>query len=175
MTFYISLNLSEEFAEYVAEICLKIQKIIKNETGYEFNPMRKTGVHMTICFLGKIKKYGDLNMKFIEEKKEEFSNKFDGITLEFDDYKIFSRGNLIVAAFKCKNISNNKFVNDIIEYKNSFVNNGANEENYFTPHLTLGKIQNVPKKGPNFNFSDLLKSAPVIQQSITIDGCHLCT
>lgn len=51
---------------------------------------------------------------------------------------------------------------------------GAKEENYFTPHITLGKINNfVPSEERTNTINKILSEVVNITKSIVVDKCML--
>lgn len=166
---YLALNLENSFTTELKIICDNIQSIL-NSQGYDFIPMEQDDLHMTLVFLGSVLSQDRNNkMKEIVLNIVKFEEQFKDKTLEFDSFELFpsEKRNLIVAKFKC---SSSTFIKDMILYKKSFTNIGAKEENYFTPHITLGKIQCV--KSDN-NIDTLFSSFPTPSLRITINGCHL--
>lgn len=171
---FIALNLSKDFTEYIAAICEQIKITLLEQTGFEFIPMEATSVHMTICFLGSVLETDRKNKTVIVNNEiENFSEQFAGKVLEFEEFSLFpdTKKNLIVAKFKCVDKKDN-FCQNIIKFKKEFTKIGTNEENYFVPHITLGKIQNMSIKNINI-VEPLLSELPRIEQNIQITGCHL--
>lgn len=180
---YIALNLKNEFIKNLSNI-IDDMKILLNNNGYDFYPMSEDTLHMTLVFLGNIlSKNTKAKMNKVEDKIKLFEQQFNNLVLEFDSFELFptSKRNLIVAKFKLVNTYTNantntninnhqQFITDMISYKKSFVEIGAKEENYFTPHITLGKITNLK---PNNNISSLFPSFDSTISNINIDGCHL--
>lgn len=166
---YLALNLEHDFTKEVKQVCDKIQEVLK-EKGYEFIPMEQENLHMTLVFLGSILNTDRNNkIKEIVPKICKFEGDFNEKILEFDNFELFpnEKRNLVVAKFKC---NDRNFVSDMIKFKKSFCAMGAKEENYFTPHITLGKIQNIK---PDKKVSGLLPFFPKITSNIEINGCHL--
>jgi hypothetical protein len=59
--------------------------------------------------------------------------------MTFSKYELFSqKKNLIVAHFSL----HNNIKKNIIKFKNSFVEYGAPYEDFYEPHITIGKIMN---------------------------------
>lgn len=164
-TNFVALDLTHDFRNEIHQICVQIKEQIKD---YEFIPMDEENLHMTLCFLGSVLMENRKNkMLTIDCNGQIFANEFGGKILEFDQYSLFpdSKKNLIVAKFKC---SDKNFIADMIKFKKMFCKIGAKEENYFTPHVTLGKIQGV-KANANIDLS----SIPRIVSNIEITGCHM--
>lgn len=166
---YIALNLEYEFIEQLKIICDDIKNIL-NVNGYDFIPMDKQNLHMTLVFLGSVLQVNRNNkIKIVENNILNFENQFNDKILEFDRFELFptEKKNLIVAKFKC---SDKKFISNMIFYKKTFTVLDAKEENYFTPHITLGKIPNIK---PNNNIESLFTSFNFNISNININGCHL--
>ena len=161
---YIEFDLPEILIDQIHEKCLLIEKCYSN-INLNFIPMNKKNLHMTVCFLGELSK----NIKNDKKSKiDELSHiiqnypKVNG--LEFVKYSLFSiKNNLIVAEFK---LPQNQTKN-IIRLKSEMEKYGSSHEQYFTPHITLGKIMNC--KG---NFTIDLLLIPRIQYEI-IDNLSL--
>ncbi len=175
---YVALNLDHEYKTHLVSICEQIKNLIQNSTNNDFIPMQINSLHMTICFLGSVlEKDRKTKEIFIDDQINKFSEIFDNTVLEFSGYELFppTKKNLIVATFKCSK-NNVKFVEQIIQFKNEFVKIGANEEKYFTSHITLGKIQNMQIKNA-YIFENMLQTfsndGTKIPGSIKICGCHL--
>lgn len=162
---FIALNIDNELLD---EMYLKIQEL-KQKIG-NFSPYKKSDLHMTLCFLGTILKT-DRNLKMIEITKnmESFSDQHSGKILVFDSFDIFK--NLIVVKFKCEE-NPEKFVGDVIQFKQSFVNIGAKKENYFTPHITLGKIEGLNRTDMKA-YRELINSLSPINTKIMVNKCSL--
>ena len=172
---YIALNLSFEYRSQISQISDQLQTTIKDTVNFDFTPMDTDSVHMTICFLGDIL---ETNRKektnVLNNLIEQFSVQFGSSILQFESFELFppNKKNLVVAVFRCQDKLFNK---NIIEYKKKFIKIGAKEENYFTAHITLGKIQNFNMSDTN-NLSltsNILKSFQNKPNSITVSGCHL--
>ncbi len=126
---------------------------------------------MTLVFFGSILNTNRENkMNFIESHIKLFEKKFSKYILEFDEYSLFpeSKENLIVMKLKC---TNSNFINDIIKYKQLFCSIGAPNENYFTPHITLGKLKKP--KTTSIWFQSFVKQIPIITSNVNITSCHL--
>jgi 2'-5' RNA ligase len=110
-------------------------------------------------------------MVICDNNFEYFKKYFSGNILEFDSFSLFgSHQNLIVAKFKC--VNSNDFINKMITFKRMFCQIGAKEENYFTPHITLGKINNfVPSEERINTINKILSQITNITKSIVVDGC----
>jgi 2'-5' RNA ligase len=136
---YIKLDLSEDTTMSLHDLTLSIKNMF-DSTGNSFEPMDYNGLHMTLVFLGDIlKKRGvmPINMTQFNNVLSDtpFCNK--NLMLTSDKLCLFGRHkNLVVLTFEC----DKEFIKSIINYKSSFVQFGAKEERYFTPHITLGKI-----------------------------------
>ena len=137
---FIAFNLSDEIIDEYYSIAIQIAEQLPN-----FVPMSREDIHMTVVYLGNIynnfaqnkisakEKMNLLNIKLAEETP--ISN------LAFDDICLFTqKQNLIVAKFKF-------FTNTSSEYKQIInlkrfcsENYFAPSEDFFEPHITLGKI-----------------------------------
>ena len=144
---FVALNLSYDFKSELHQICLKINDLIP---GYEFIPMEQENLHMTLAFLGGcLLQDRKRKMGIVNKNMEEFNLTFENKILEFDEFSLFpdTKKNLVVAKFKCRD---KNFIKEMKKFKKLFCEIGAKEENYFTPHITLGKIQGV-KANNNIN------------------------
>lgn len=167
---FVSLILAEDFILSLYKICLEIQSKINEK----FIPMEKEDIHMTLCFLGQVLNKGRKEKMIICDKNfKYFRDNFTGNILEFDSFSLFgTHQNLIVAKFKCKN--NKNFINKMIGFKKMFCEIGAKEEDYFTPHITLGKINNfVPDDKKIDMINKILSEITKVTTTINIDGCEL--
>ncbi len=76
--------------------------------------------------------------------------------------------------FKCDDPN---FIKNMILYKNSFVELGAKKENYFTPHITLGKIKSNQTPVNATHIKNILNESTIKSTNpatkIEINGCHL--
>ena len=173
---FVSLSLKQDFVLDVHAVCLELQDKINECTNNQikFLPMYKNDIHMTLCFLGQVLN-DDRKTKTVicNNNFEHFKKYFGGNILEFDEFSLFgTHQNLIVAKFKCVNDRN--FTNKMIEFKRMFCQIGAKEENYFTPHITLGKINNfVPNQEKINTINKILLEITKIMKSIVIDSCIL--
>jgi 2'-5' RNA ligase len=139
---FIKFDLPENNINEINNIILQINYIYD----FDFAPMEKNDIHMTLCFMGCI--FGN----YFENKKEvinKIQNYIDNFNLndeilEFDSYQLFPKNkqNLIVATFKLSP----KLLKKIMEFKKLFVQFGIKKELTFIPHITLGKIQNKNDK-----------------------------
>lgn len=168
---FVALDLLDEHLDELTIISEDMQKMIKD---YEFIPMHHDCFHMTLVFLGSIleikneRKRDDILFE-IDTYQELFDDMFKNMVLEFDRYAMFpdSKKNLIVAKFKCRN---KNFLPNMLKFKKMFCPMGAKEENFFTPHITMGKVKSL--KDPA-DIEKLLKKFSPITQDIEIIGCHL--
>jgi len=129
---------------------------------------------MTLCFLGQILNKGRKEkMVICDDNFRHFREYFSGNILEFDEFSLFgTHQNIIVVKFKCKN--NKNFIHKMIKFKKMFCQIGANEENYFTPHITLGKINNFNPNQQKVNMiNKILSEVTKVTKTIIIDGCEL--
>jgi 2'-5' RNA ligase len=166
---YISLDLDYTFTEEVCNVCLEIQQLIKS---HEFIPMEQHSLHMTLCFLGDSLQTDRKNkMKIVNEQMENFSGLFCDQFLTFDKFSLFpeTKKNLVVAIFKSNDVS---FIQKMTNFKREFVRIGAKEEDFFVPHITLGKIQNMNLSRAH-KLDDMLRQIPLIGSRIDITGCSL--
>jgi 2'-5' RNA ligase len=169
---YISLDLDYSFTEEVCNICLEIQQLIKNCTGHEFIPMEQHSLHMTLCFLGDSLQTDRKNkMKIVNEQIDNFSGLFSDQFLTFDRFSLFpeTKKNLVVAIFKSNDPS---FIQKMTTFKREFVRIGAKEEDFFVPHITLGKIQNMNLSRAH-ELDNMLRQIPLIGSRLDITGCSL--
>jgi 2'-5' RNA ligase len=141
---FIAFHLSDEILDDYYNVVESITSLMPN-----FIPMERDNLHMTVCYLGDI--YRNLRQQKnilvkdkiseLENKINEFNetNKISGII--FDSFELFSeKQNLIVAKFRfASDKPNDK--KQIIDLKKYFSENFfAPNEDYFEPHITLGKI-----------------------------------
>ena len=147
--FDLDFNTSNQFYLIGQEISSKIDN---------FCPFELEQIHMTVCFFGELNKRIKTNKKETFEKLHLDINNFTGIgNLEFDSYQLFgSKNNLIVAKFKISKSDEKK----IIQFKQYCSKTyGAPDEDYFTPHITLGKILHYNDSNP-INIDKLNISKP---------------
>lgn len=141
---FIAFNLNDEILDDYYKIAYELSFLIPN-----FIPMERDNLHMTVCYLGDI--YRNLRQQkniLVKDKIIELENKINEIsetnkinTLIFDSFELFGeKQNLVVAKFRFPpNKSNDK--KQIINLKKYFSENFyAPNEDYFEPHITLGKI-----------------------------------
>lgn len=134
-----------------------------------FIPFNLDQLHMTVYFLGDLFVKIKTNKKEIIDKINFDINNFEGINnLIFDSYELFgSKNNLLVAKFKISKSDEKK----IIQFKQYFnITYGSKKhddiiENYFTPHITLGKIL-YSNKSEQFDMSKLNIPKPIINDVI---------
>lgn len=173
-TNYIALKLDDDFVDTIYDICRMIRDKLNNEHIGDFVPMDLENIHMTLCFFGHILSEDRKNkMTFVNKKITEFKTMFSGNVLSFDNYVVFGRHkNLLVATFKC--INNPKFTDKMIEFKKMFCEIGAIEENYFTAHITLGKINNFNATEQNLTkINQLMSEIDRITTNINVKECFL--
>jgi 2'-5' RNA ligase len=157
---FIAFNLSDEILDNYHEIVCELSKLIP-----KFVPMERDNLHMTVCYLGDIyrnlKQQKNILVKDkiseLENKINEFNetNKVSGII--FDSFELFSeKQNLIVAKFRfASDKPNDK--KRIIDMKKYFSTNYfAPNEDYFEPHITLGKISGANDSDRKI-FTELIK------------------
>lgn len=139
---YICFQLPDETIQEMYNVGKWIEE---NSQEYKFIPMDYNQVHMTVCFLGDLSKNLKDNKKAKMDQIQTIINDFPEINqLTFSGYELFSiKQNLIVAKFNLPE----KTKKQIIEFKKMFVEYGAPLENYFTPHITLGKLMNKSDSG----------------------------
>ena len=165
---FIALDLSEKFVDKVSETCQQISETIIT---HSFDPMEKHVLHMTLCFLGgALSTNWKRKMVVLEDTMERFKLQFQGKVLEFDGYALFpeTKRNLIVAKFRCVD---RNFTPNVIEFKKSLTYIGVPEEDFFTAHLTLGKLR--PAHINTDALEEFLNQLPPITAQINITGCHL--
>lgn len=132
--YYIGFDLEFEIINQFYLIGQEISTKIDN-----FCPFELEQIHMTVCFLGELGKKIKTNKKQTFENLHLDINNFSEISnLIFDSYELFgSKNNLIVAKFKISKSDEKK----IIQFKQYCSKTyGAPDEDYYTPHVTLGKI-----------------------------------
>lgn len=152
---YVAFDLDFDVINQFYLISQEISTKIENFCPFEFEQ-----IHMTVCFLGELGKRIKTNKKETFEKLNLDINNFDGIgNLIFDSYELFgSKNNLIVAKFKISKSDEKK----IIQFKQYCSKSyGAPNENYYAPHITLGKILNYNEKNP-IDINKLNISKPII-------------
>jgi 2'-5' RNA ligase len=131
---YVAFQLDNTIIEQYYMIGQEINKTIDN-----FSPFELDQIHMTVCFLGDLSKKIKINgKKILEQLDISIKTQPETSSLEFDSFELFgTKNNLIVARFKISNKEREK----IIQFKKYCSDNyGAPLEDYFTPHITLGKI-----------------------------------
>lgn len=170
---YIALNLEQTFITNIQNILDDVKNIL-NTNGYVFEKSNLSDLHMTLVFLGNILLTDKSNKLIkIDDKINYFTNNFNGLTLEFDQFDFFNsrNKNLIVMKFKCNDPN---FIKNMILYKNSFVELGAKKENYFTPHITLGKIKSSQTNVNATDIKNILNVSTIKPATnIEINGCYL--
>jgi len=133
---YIKFNLPENIIGEIYELGQLIKK--DNE---QFSPFEYNDIHMTVCYLGNLSKnLGSVNKKEKYIEIDELINNFNNNhinELTFKGFELFGdKKNLLVAIF---DIPKNE-CNRIINFKKQFVKYGAPQEEYYTPHITIGKL-----------------------------------
>ncbi len=150
---YVAFEFNDEIKQEYFTISQEISTQIEN-----FVPFELDQIHMTVCFLGELGKKLKNNYKqSINQINEKLQN-FDIInSIEFSHYELFgTKNNLIVAIFKISNSEKNK----LIELKKDFANKyDAPKEDFYVPHITLGKIQFYDSTKP-FDIKKLLLNKP---------------
>lgn len=150
---YVAFEFSDAIKQEYFTISQEISTKIEN-----FIPFELDQIHMTVCFLGELGKKLKNNYKqsinHINEKLENFA---PINSIEFSHYELFgTKNNLIVAIFKISNSEKNK----LIELKKEFSNKyDAPDEDFYVPHITLGKIQFHDSTKP-FDIKKLLLHKP---------------
>ena len=138
---FIAFNLSDEILDDYHGIVCQISSVMP-----KFSPMTRDNLHMTVCFLGDVyRNLKQLNTP-IKEKITELMNKINEINesskisnIIFDSFELFGeKQNLIVAKFRFINANDKKKIINLKQYFST--NFFAPNENYFEPHITLGKI-----------------------------------
>ena len=113
---------------------------IADKINIRFDPMEPQQLHMTVVFLGNIMKG---MLKQDREELIKIINNFDlgGDELfTFNGYEFFgNKKNLLIAKYSAKK----SVINKIIEFKKKFYQYGAIDEDFFVPHITLGKISST--------------------------------
>jgi 2'-5' RNA ligase len=168
-TNFIALDLHPDFVNAVSETC---QLITKDLITHTFNPMEWHVIHMTLCYLGgALGTDRKQKIAVVQRNIDHFSNQFQGVVLEFDGYCLFpeTKRNLIVAKFKCVD---REFTNRMIEFKKLFTAIGAQEEDFFVAHITLGKLGMAHVNTEALEV--FIKALPPINTRIHISSCHLC-
>lgn len=131
---YIAIDLDNETINDFYKISQELSQKINN-----FIPFELEQIHMTVCFLGELGKKIKTNKKETFEKLLFDIESQDKIsTLQFDSFQLFgTKNNLVVAKFTIGKKEEKK----IIEFKKYCAKTYfAPDENYYTPHITLGKI-----------------------------------
>lgn len=172
---FVALSLKDDLVADAHRACLetfdKINEYTDNKI--KFLPMGKSDIHMTVCFLGQIlNENRKEKMVICNNNFEYFRKHLNGNVLEFDKFSLFgTHRNLIVAKFKC---NNKKFIDKMIEFKRMFCQIGAKKEDYFTPHITIGKINNfVPNDERIKEINEILSKVKNITATIVVDNCIL--
>lgn len=151
---YIAFDLDFETINDFYKISQELSQKINN-----FVPFELEQIHMTVCFLGELGKKIKTNKKQVFENLLFDINSQDMIsTLQFDSIKLFgTKNNLVVAKFTISKKEEKK----IIEFKKYCSNNYfAPDENYYTPHITLGKIL-YSSENDKINFDELNITKPI--------------
>lgn len=170
-TNFVSLKIDETIIEEIHKICLDLEKNIEE---FKFTPMEKKNIHMTLCYIGSClntdrkNKLAICNINFTH-----FEETFRGNILRIKNISLFgSNNNLIIAEFEC--VNNKNFIKDMIKFKKKFEEIGTKNENYFTPHITLGKINNFNPNEKNINIlNKILSKIDHTIQNITINSCFM--
>ncbi len=135
---YIKFDLPDTIISEIWEVGQEIATSL----GTHFSPYEKQEIHMTVCFLGNLSKNlgtdSNKKQKYIEiDQMIDDFNKVPVKGITFLEYQLFGqRKNLLVAVFDM----NKEDKDRILAFKQQFVRFGAPNENYFTPHITVGKI-----------------------------------
>lgn len=164
---YIALDLEDNFIKNIYVFSLQLKNDLKN-IGYELDIMEKHNLHMTLCFLGDcLKTNTKEKMCKVCENIRTFENNSSGNVLEYDSLDIFC-SNLLVIKFKCVT---SDFIDKTTAFKHKFEKIGAKHENYFTPHITIGKIKHVKH---DTNLQQIVNKLDVhFDDKITVSKCHL--
>ena len=165
---FIALNMDDDIIEALYSAALSISERI---TTHSFNPMNRSVLHMTICFLGgALGTDRKRKIAVIDSNIRDFSSLFGGAELEFDGYSLFpeTKRNLIVAKFKCRD---RNFIPNMITYKNSYLSIGAPKEDFFVAHITLGKLQAAHLNTEELD--EFVRSLPALTHKIVIESCRL--
>jgi len=132
---YVAFDLTADIQEQFYDISNQFASKIEN-----FKPFEKEQIHMTVCFLGELSKKIPKDKKQTIEKLNVDIKNFEPInSLKFVGYELFGpKNNLIVARFSMCKTEEAK----IIKFKSDCTEKyGAPNENFYVPHITLGKIQ----------------------------------
>jgi 2'-5' RNA ligase len=138
---YVKFNLSVDIQKEYANIAKQIESLIISE-GFEYSPMDLEQIHMTVCYLGNLQQNLNKIKSNTKNKLVELDEKLNKLppidSIEFDRFEIFgSKQNLIIAKFKISDSDKKK----IIEFKKDMTENFfAPDENFYIPHITLGKV-----------------------------------
>lgn len=151
---YIAFELNSEIVEEFYNIGQNISTQINN-----FSPFEIDQIHMTVCFLGELFKKIKTNKKeILENLLNEIKNYPQIKTLVFDCYELFgNKNNLIVAKFKMSK-SEEKNIIELKKYYSSKFN--VPLEDFYVPHITLGKILNMSEKN-KINLNNIKISKPI--------------
>ncbi len=146
---YVKFQMDNSLDQIVKS--LELINLIAKESNINFDPMEPHQIHMTVVFLGNIMKG---MQKQSRDKLIQTINSFDLANDElftFEGFDFFgNNNNLLIAKFSVKKT----IINKIIEFKKQFTQFGAIQEDFFVPHITLGKVStNVL---PN-NFCSIIK------------------
>ena len=131
---YIAFELDNTIIQQFYTIGQELNKVIEN-----FCPFELEQIHMTVCFLGELSKKIKIDKrKTFDQLMECIQNQPEITSLEFDSFELFgTKNNLIVAKFKISKKEQEK----IIQFKKYCSENyQAPDEDYYIPHITLGKI-----------------------------------
>lgn len=134
---YIAFELPYEFMVDLHRVTERIQHHIPT-----FIPMEIDVMHMTVCFLGEVRKRLKSKTKFAELQL--YVSECEPIdSLEFKSYELFSiKQNLVVATFDISPQNKEKI---LALNRHCVAHFGATVDVDYAPHITLGKIPHVNK------------------------------
>lgn len=119
--------------------CARNIEAVLSEEDVSMKSMDYDKIHMTIVFLGSAMKGMQKEVRKSVIRLIDTFHCADAV-LTLDHYELFGREkNLLVACFT----GPPEFVECVIRHKSLYERYGAKKEDFFTPHITLGKIHST--------------------------------
>lgn len=140
MRSFIAINLSDEIKNMIQDDIYKFKRRV-----YGVKWVDKNKLHLTLKFLGDIKK----DKKVIKMLKEIKIEKFD--ILFNDNYGYFSsRGTVKVLHLPIEKTSNLLKLNSVVEEKMNLIGIKKEKREFF-PHITIGRVKRGRLKDSDLN------------------------
>lgn len=138
---YIKFQLDEDsLLPSLVEVLFRITAFAA-EHHLRFDAMPAHQLHMTVVFLGDIMKgMKKTDREALTVEVNRFDLKESVGLLTFESFEFFGKHqNLLIAKFS----TSEAVTKQIIAFKKQFVQFGAIEEDFFLPHITLGKLSSI--------------------------------